>query len=198
MRSLSRNLLLLSAACILFTTIARAQKIELAVTFDAERAKSAQASCSCFWLKGGTIEGGVTLFHGLGVVANFTGESGTVPPLTGSTATGVQLTQYSYLAGPRYTTRPNKLPAHPSAFVDFLIGGTHATNGVFPTSTSIQSTANSLALQTGAGFELGFKNGFGLRLPELDYIYTALPNNGNNSQNDFRLAFGLTYKLGRK
>jgi hypothetical protein len=50
----------------------------LAVTYNAERAKTSLSSCGCFWLKGGTIEGSVLLFKGLGAVANFSGGQGNV------------------------------------------------------------------------------------------------------------------------
>jgi hypothetical protein len=40
----------------------------------AERAKLASVDCGCFWLNGGSGNFATTLFHGLGVAANLTGE----------------------------------------------------------------------------------------------------------------------------
>jgi hypothetical protein len=37
--------------------------------------------------------------------------------------------------------------------------------------------------------------GFGLRALQLDYVRTSLPNASTNSQNDFRLGLGITYRI---
>ena len=34
----------------------------------------------------------------------------------------------------------------------------------------------------------------GVRVLELDFLRTSLPNNAANSQNDLRIAFGLSYR----
>ena len=199
MRSLPRTILLLAAALtITITATAHAQNAELAITYDVERAKASNTACGCFWLNGATLEGSMTLYHGLGVVGNFTGETGSVPASSGSGGSSVGLTQFNYLAGPRYTFAAKKLPAHPLGFVDVLVGGAHATNGVFPATGGSTSTANSIAVQAGAGLDLIFSRGLGIRVAELDYVHTALPNNASNSQNNFRVAFGLVYKFGKK
>ena len=51
-------------------------------------------------------------------------------------------------------------------------------------------------MQTGAGLNLIFSNRFGVRLLEANYVRTALPNNASNTQNDLRIAFGATWRLG--
>ncbi len=56
-------------ALVVFSPIAHAQEslsVDLAATYTAERAKIATASCDCFWLQGGSLNGGVTVFRGPG------------------------------------------------------------------------------------------------------------------------------------
>jgi hypothetical protein len=55
-----------------------------------------------------------------------------------------------------------------------------------------------LALDAGGGVNILFSERFGVRLLEADYVRTALPNNGSNVQNDLRVSFGVTYRLGRR
>jgi hypothetical protein len=44
---------------------------------------------------------------------------------------------------------------------------------------------------------LFFSKSFGVRLLEMDYIRTALPNSASNTQNDLRLTFGVLWHIGR-
>ncbi|WP_158792466.1 hypothetical protein [Granulicella sp. L60] len=59
--------------------------VDVVITYVAERAKVASVDCGCFWLNGGGGNFAITLFHGLGVAADLTGEhasnigTGTVP-----------------------------------------------------------------------------------------------------------------------
>jgi len=204
MRLSIRNVVLLATVFTIATAAAHAQmykKIsfaspEVAATFDIERAKISSTNCGCFWLKGGTGEASVQLFHGLGAVASFTGEAANIAP-------GVSLTQYSYMAGPRYTYSTARYTDRytrkhgPQVFAEALIGGTHATNSEFPSAGGVNSSANSFAVQVGGGAEFAVAHGFGVRPIQVDWIHTALPNNGSNTQNDLRLAFGVTYRFGK-
>jgi hypothetical protein len=78
-----------------------------------------------------------------------------------------------------------------------LFGGVHAFNGVFPASSGTTSSAGSFALQVGGGMNLFFSKSFGVRLLEMDYVRTALPNSASNTQNDLRLACGVLWHIGR-
>lgn len=68
---------------------------------------------------------------------------------------------------------------------------------MFPTTSGTTATANSFAYQLGGGYDLALVRGFGLRVVEVDYFHSALPNNGSGTQNDIRLAFGVSYHIGR-
>lgn len=51
-------------------------------------------------------------------------------------------------------------------------------------------------MQLGGGVNVALAKVYGLRVVELDYVHTNLPNNAANSQNDLRVAFGLSYRYG--
>ncbi len=55
------------------------------------------------------------------------------------------------------------------------------------------TSANSFAVQAGGGVNLYLTRSFGIRLLQADYVRTTLPNAAANTQNDLRLAFGITY-----
>jgi hypothetical protein len=167
--------------------------IDLAATYTLERAKTTPSSCDCFWLNGGSADAAVTIYHGLGVAANFTGEhASNITP-------GVSFSKVSYMAGPRYTYDTSRFTKKhgTQVFGEALFGGVHAFDSVFPGAASVASTANAFSTQLGGGIDVAIGKGFSVRLPELDYVHTNLPNNGSNSQNDFRLAFGLSYRIGK-
>src|ERR1700744_4939729 len=50
-----------------------APSTDLAVTYNAERAKIASSDCGCFWLNGGSAEAAVTFYRGLGVAGSLGG-----------------------------------------------------------------------------------------------------------------------------
>jgi len=189
------------AAVLAFSLVAQAQEPlsgDIAVTYSLERAKVAATACTCFWLQGGSVDAAVTLFHGLGAAVNMTGEhKSNITP-------GVDLDKFAFMAGPRYTVKADRwsgrvLPRHEtSVFAEALFGGMRGFNSVFPTSSGVVSSASSFSLQLGGGLNIGIARGFGVRALEVDYIRTALPNNGTNTQHDLRLAFGLTYHMKRR
>jgi len=172
---------------------------DLAVTYTAERAKVASTDCGCFWLQGGSVNGAVALFRGLSVAANLTGEHAS------GIGAGVDLSKIAFMAGPRYTLQIQRRngrwpgPKHAiSIFGEALFGIAHGFDSVFPTASGIESSANSFSLQVGGGLNIAIAKGFGLRLPEIDYVRTSLPNNAGNTQNDLRLAIGISYHLGKR
>ena len=94
---------ILLAGSLCATPLLQAQQVfhqlsgDLAVTYSIERAKIASIDCGCFWLQGGSVSGAISLFHGLGIAANFTGEH------AANIAPGEDLSKIAFMAGPRYT-----------------------------------------------------------------------------------------------
>ncbi len=177
----------------------RLTSADFAVTYTAERAKVAATNCGCFWLNGASGDAAATFYKGLGLAANLTlNHASNITP-------GVNLSQITIVAGPRYTFDTSRLTTrhlsgkHPTYLVaESLFGGVHAFSSVFPSTGGTASSASSFAMQLGGGANVTLSKGFGLRLFELDYLRTTLPNNGSNSQNDLRLAFGLSYHLQKR
>ena len=208
MRRSIRGRALLVSACMLAGATAWAQQpypgaspaivsTDLAVTYAAERAELAPGNCGCSWLQGGSADASVTFRSGLGIVASVTGDHAS------NFAPGVDVNKVAFMAGPRYTYTAWTGQAATTdvrrmqLYGQVLFGGVHAFNGVFPATAGTTSSATSFALQAGAGLNLFFSKNFGVRLLEVDYVRTALPNSASNTQNDLRLACGLLWHIGR-
>ena len=167
---------------------------DAAATFSFERAQVAQAGTPSFWLKGGSLSGSATVFRDLGLAANFTLEH------TSNVTPGVNLGKFACMFGPRYTVNTAKYTGrltknHPTTvFGEWLFGGAHAYDSLFPSATTTRPSANASSMQLGGGLDLAVHKGFGLRPFEIDYIHTNLPNNASNRQNDLRIAFGVSYR----
>lgn len=107
---------------------------------------------------------------------------------------GVNLTQLSLAAGPRYYFSLNKSSAHTlNLYGQALIGFDAASNSVFPHSDSITTHETSAVLQAGGGANIRISNNLSLRLFEADFITTSLPNSANNRQYDVRCSNGLVF-----
>ncbi len=165
--------------------------IDLAITYSTEHAQLAPGTCGCFWLQGGGGDAAVTLWKGFGVAAGVTGE------LVSNYIPGVDFSKVSYMGGPRYTysgwKRGTGEPRRLQIFGEGLFGGVHAFSGAFPSGSGINATANAFALQTGGGVNVLFTKNMSVRVLEVDYVRTQLPNGYANTQNDLRLAVGLSY-----
>jgi len=159
----------------------------IAVTYNLERAKTA-ASGAGFWLQGAGADVSVPVYRRFSLVGSLSGgHASNIQP-------GVDLNKLSYVAGPRYTCEIS----HVSIFGQGLFGGAHGFDSVFPSPGAAKPSANSFAMQLGGGLDIFGKNGLGVRAVELDYVRTGFPNNGTNSQNDFRLGFGISYQFKRR
>lgn len=90
----------------------------------------------------------------LGIVGDFGGYH--------ASPSGVSLTTYTYMFGPRLTARnPTKI----NPFVQGLVGGSHVTAGF----AGATSSSNPFAYSFGGGVDLGFFPMMSLR-PQVDYV----------------------------
>ena len=144
-----------------------------------------------FSLKGGSGDAAVTLFRGLGLAVNVTGEH------AANIGNNVGLSQIAVMGGPRYT-RSLPMLHRTQLFAEGLFGGIHAFDSVFPGSTETTSSAGGFSMQLGGGVNVRVAHGVSIRALEIDYVHTNLPNNNADSQNDLRLAFGVSYRFGRR
>lgn len=163
----------------------------IAVTYNAERAKTVSSGCNCFWIPGAGIDANWRIWNGVGIAAQVNGGHAS------NIAPDVGIKKVNFLFGPRYTWQPSrrKRGYRPSIFGEFLAGGVHAYGTVIPTSTGTTSSATSFGFQTGGGANLWLTRHFGLRVIELDYVYSEIPNAGDSTQNDFRIATGVVWRL---
>jgi hypothetical protein len=167
--------------------------LEVAITYAGERAQIAPGTCGCFWLQGGGADAALALWKGFAASASLTGDHAS------SYYSGFDVNKITYLFGPRYTYSGGRIRAikhQAQIFGEALFGGVHAFNGAFPTSTGLAPSANSFAMQVGGGINLVLLSRVGIRVFQADYVRTDLPNNYSKSQNDLRLAVGVTYRVG--
>ena len=110
-------------------------------------------------------------YHGLGVVADFAGDYGSPNGVSGSV--------YTYMFGPQVS-----FPSRISPFAHVLFGGAHA---------SVQgATSDSFAAGFGGGIDAFITHNVGVRLIQIDDIYTRF-NNG--TQNSPRISAGITLRF---
>jgi len=168
-----------------------------ALVFNIERAQIAQTGSPSFWLKGGAIDASTTLWKGLGVAANLTGEHNE------NIQSNISLGKFAYMFGPRYTFDPSRHiggttgKRETEVFGEVLLGGVHAFDSAFPGTNSTRTSASSFSMQAGGGVDIHLVKGLGIRALEMDWVHTSLPNNASNTQNDLRLAFGMSWRWKR-
>jgi len=162
-------------------------KMDFGLNFTYKWAKRATAAPGPgFFIQGGSLDTAYTpggRFKGLGLAVDANGESAS------SVTAGVNLSQLTFVAGPRYTQRGSRA----SVYAQSLFGVVHAFNSVFPGATGPLSSATAFASQFGGGLNVQFTQHLAWRVTELDYIYTRLPNNNTNSQSDIRLSTGVAF-----
>lgn len=203
MRISTRGSVLLASTCLIFAATAPGQQskvaaepspvsADLSVTYSVERSQVAPGSCGCFWFQGAGTDAAVTFWKGVGIAGAVTGEHANQAP-------GMNIDKIAYVIGPRYTfavqTHHAGLPPRMQLFGEVLLGSVHGFNSIFPTATGVNPSATSFALQTGGGINTFFSKRFAVRVIEVEYLHTDLPNNYSNVQNDLRLGFGVTYHL---
>ena len=79
-----------------------------------------------------------------------------------------------------------------------LFGGVHGFNGTFPASSAAVSSANAFAYQLGGGLDLALTRQWAIRAFEASFYHSGLPNSDANTQDDFRLATGVSYRIGKR
>lgn len=62
-------------------------------------------------------------------------------------------------------------------------------------STGLNSTGDSFALQVGGGINLPLWNHFAVRALDAEWLRTQLPNGTTDVQNNLRLGTGLVYRF---
>jgi hypothetical protein len=103
------------------------------------------------------------------------------------------LTLATFSAGPRL-----RLPVkNAQIFVQALFGLAYGFNSEFPRRETLVSSANSFDFDLGGGADYHLNQRFSLRILQLDYLRTTLPNNTNNWQNNLRIGAGIILRFHR-
>jgi hypothetical protein len=175
---------------------AKTPAFTLAVTYAPEYAQLAPGLCGCFWMQGAGMDAGLRLHKDFGLAVSISGAH------VANAAPGVDVNRIVYLAGERYTHASTLKQAARGRqleyFGQWLLGSSHGFDGVYPGAGGARSSANAFAMQGGGGVNLYLNPRVGLRLLEAEYLRSDLPNGASNTQNDLRLAFGVSYRIGKR
>lgn len=166
-------------------------EVSVALTYAAAHAR--QTDGTQFWLQGSSFSTNARFYRGLGLAASATGLH------AGSSGARAPLDLFTIAFGPSYIVDAGH---HLSLFGEALLGEAHGFHSVFSTGSGAQpslvygttDSANALALQTGGGIDLRFGHHTSLRLVQVDYLRTQLPNGGSNLQNNLRVTAGLVFR----
>lgn len=174
------------------TSAAQAQWLpsQAGLRYSAQISNGPAGDCGCFTLQGAAADlywnlGPAKARLGVGIAFDAGVEH------TGDVnGAGYGLTLSTFTAGPRF-----KLPlGKTQSFAQAMFGVAHGSGSNFPQSNNtLVNSANSFALDVGAGADYPINRRLSLRLLQLDYLRTALPNNSTNWQNNLRIAAGLTF-----
>ena len=176
------------------STDARMNSTDIAVSLIFEHAQVAQINGNRFWPIGGDANVALTVAKGFGFAFDVSGEH------KSNIQNGVNLSKISFMGGPRFTfdiARPGqsfgeRRPVR--AFVQGMLGPTHAFDSLFPGPNAVSTTANALSVQLGGGIDVPLKHGFGIRALEASWIHSDYSNAAKDIQNDFRIGFGASYR----
>ncbi len=191
---------LISAIALLslgLTAAARSQVVpgEVNVRYSEQISNAPPGNCGCFGLEGAAVDAawgasGVGIARGaafaLAVDAGVE-HAGSV----GSAPYGLTLTTVT--AGPRFWLPGGKL----RIFGQVLLGVAHGSDSEFPHNNSLVPSASSFALDAGGGAERFIGQRFSIRLLQMDYVWTSLPNTTSDYQNNLRIGAGITLHFGR-
>jgi hypothetical protein len=202
LKNFCQGLLLLGALTTAASAVAQSAPIydsqpvtvDVAATVMVERAQIALPNGNRFWPVGGGINAAFTAWKGVGLAVDVSGEHAS------NIHNGVNLSKVSFMAGPRYTFpiapfgESSRRDRRSRAFVEGLFGPTHAFDSLFPGPISLSTSANALSVKLGGGIDVPFTHGFALRAIEAGWIHSDYSNAAADIQNDFSLAWGISYR----
>jgi hypothetical protein len=167
-----------------FAATAWAQQVQVSASYLYQGSNQVPGATDWFGANGGRADASFGNWRHLGLVVEVAG------------ARSSNLTTFTYLAGPRRSIALGRLEKRKvAAFAQVLLGGVHASDGLFPSGSTTKSSAEAFALSMGGGMEVGLNHGISLRLIQADYLYTHLPNLYDNYESNFRLGAGVAFRL---
>jgi peptidoglycan-associated lipoprotein len=181
------------------TPLARAQwspddptatpRADVSLGYSHIQANAPPGDCGCFGVNGGYISGDFYLRDWLAVAGEITaGEANHISSL------GQNLTLATYMAGPKVVRAGHRL----APYAQVLFGGARGSNSYFPSGTTYTTSASSFALSAGGGVDFNLRRYLAVRMVELQYLRTTLPNGVNDEQSHLTIGTGLVIRLGSR
>jgi outer membrane protein OmpA-like peptidoglycan-associated protein/opacity protein-like surface antigen len=161
-------------------------KFNVSAGFNYIRANAPPGECQCFGLMGGYLSAGYHFTDWLSLEAEVTGQHANDISLLGQ-----DLTLLTFAAGPKVQLNHGRF----TPFAKVLVGGAHGSDSYFPTGSTSSPTASSFALQAGGGVDFLLTQHFSIRLFDIEYLKTELPNGTNNEQNQLMGGAGIVYRF---
>ncbi|MFC6645063.1 OmpA family protein [Granulicella cerasi] len=162
-------------------------KYDVGAGYQFIRANAPPGGCQCFNMNGGYATFGFHFNQGFGIEGQFTETQA-----SGISVLGQNLKLMTYTVGPSVRYQRGRLIARGEA----LVGGAHATDSYFPSSSGSMTSASSLALAAGGGLDLYINRRFDVRAVNVQFLHTGFPNGDNNSQSHITIGAGVVFKFG--
>jgi len=183
----------LALMCLPLASVAQSQAAPSTVNlrFSEQFSNAPPASCGCFGLEGVAADAAWNFVPASGkrAIVAFAVDAGVEHTGKVSNADyGLTLTTVS--AGPRFLLPTQKL----DSFVQVLFGFAHGSNSEFPKGNTLVPSASSFAFDLGAGADYPLHNRHvSVRVLQVDYLRTGMPNITSNWQNNLRIGAGVTW-----
>lgn len=147
------------------------------------RANAPPGQCGCFFMNGGSGSFLVNITPRWSALADIA-----VAKASHLNNADQELMIINYLFGPRYTYRNHTrwIP-----YVEVLLGGSKAD-----VNYRFDINRQSFAVLGGGGVRTMIKQRWSITPIEISYVYSRIPNATNNTQNNTRIAAGVTYHFG--
>ena len=158
---------------------------EIGLDYTFFHANAPPGQCGCFSLNGGGGTLMVNAPHGISLLADLSAAHA-----NNVDATTQNITLFNYLAGPRYSYETSH---RLTPYAEVLAGGSTEHSNY----TYVQDVS-AFAASGGLGANIVVSKHIRWTILEGDYIYSRLPNNVNNRQNDLRLVSGIVFRFGSR
>jgi opacity protein-like surface antigen len=162
---------------------------DASLRYSEQLSNGSAGNCGCFTLQGAAADANWSLGHITNALHLGLAADAGIEHTGNANGAGYGLTLLTLAAGPRFTIPVSKT----QTFAQALVGLAHGSGSQFPQSGNLlTASANSVAFDLGAGVDYSLKKRLSLRILQLDYLRTALPNDVNNWQNNLRVSAGVT------
>jgi len=159
------------------------RRFEVGGNYNFFRANAPPGQCGCFNMNGGSGTFLVNLTQKWSALADIA-----VAQASKVNNTSQNILIINYLFGPRYTYRNS---TRWTPYGEVMLGG--AKENV---NFQFDINRQSFGIMGGGGVTTKIKPRWGITIIEVDYVYTRIPNATNNTQNNMRIATGVTYHFG--